>query len=188
VRELSDVAGEARTKVDHHALERACQQLPECRTFLLNFFSTCGDYDVATNKANYLLDLELYHDKPHIRRNTAALKDAFDAIVQQPVDRQEQKPYLAAQLDQYFVSVWGDIILAIDGDGQGRKCVVAGLEKMILAANREVRLGLGKTPDFDIVYVFQQKDGFGYAFNLDAPELSEWGYVPAPFRSTGARD
>lgn len=38
-----------------------------------------------------------------------------------------------------------------------------------------LRLGLGWTEDFTI---FQLKDceGFGYALNLEAPDLSEWGY------------
>jgi len=45
-----------------------------------------------------------------------------------------------------------------------------------LAKNpKGLRLGLGWTEDFTI---FQLKDpeGFGYALNLEAPDLSEWGY------------
>jgi hypothetical protein len=41
------------------------------------------------------------------------------------------------------------------------------------------RLGWGEFPDFEVVYLYDRADGgFGYAVNLNSPQLSEWGYAP----------
>jgi len=174
----------ARTLINKAALEQLCHRLPECRTFLENFFGSCSSFDYDTNRANYLLDLELYKDRPYVRKHRRALEQAFASIAQRSSDKsEERKPYLAAQLDQYLVTVWGDLILAIDGDGNARKRVASGLQDLILRANCDVMIGLGRTRHFEIVYVYQRSDGYGYAFNLDAPDLSEWGYAPKSFSS-----
>ncbi len=47
-----------KTAVDTSALEKWCQQLPECQDFLHNFFETCRPYDYGTNLQNYLRDID----------------------------------------------------------------------------------------------------------------------------------
>ena len=167
-----------RTRVDRAALERYCAKLPDCRTFLENFFGSCGDFGYEVNRANYLLDLELYRDEPHVQRNRGELERAFTEIVPKPTGEEERQPSLSGSAGEYIVHVFGDLVLAIDADGSGTKQAVPGLKDFLLENHGRIRLGLGRTRDFDILYLFRG-DGYGYAFNVDAPELSEWGYVPA---------
>ncbi len=47
-----------RTAVKASALEKCCEEMPECTEFLRNFFETCKPYHLDTNWANYLMDLE----------------------------------------------------------------------------------------------------------------------------------
>ena len=67
-----------------------------------------------------------------------------------------------------------------------RGIMVLGGEKILLrhqvdlsdflAKNpKGLRLGLGWTDDFTIFHL-KDHEGFGYALNLEAPDLSEWGY------------
>ena len=46
-----------KTAVDTSALEKWCNELPECEEFLQNFFETCRSYDYSTNLQNYLMDI-----------------------------------------------------------------------------------------------------------------------------------
>jgi hypothetical protein len=32
--------------------------------------------------------------------------------------------------------------------------------------------------DAEVLYLYDRRDGFGYALNVTAPECSEWGYAP----------
>ena len=56
------------------------------------------------------------------------------------------------------------------------KKTVKGLAKF--ATGRDMKTGWGRTEDFNIIYLYDKADGFGYAINIEAPELSEWGAVP----------
>jgi len=48
-----------------------------------------------------------------------------------------------------------------------------------LATAEDIRLGWAEFPDFEVIYVYDRADqNFGYAVNLDDPDLSEWGYAP----------
>jgi|GEM_PF-3170351 len=65
--------------------------------------------------------------------------------------------------------------------------VVRGLAKFVARAGACIRLGFARTADFEIVYLYDKADeNFGYALNLTAPDLSEWGY--APFRREDPRE
>lgn len=57
---------------------------------------------------------------------------------------------------------------------------VDGLARYLDERREHLRLGWGQLPDFEVIYLYDARDGFGYALNLDAPELSEWGYAPFP--------
>lgn len=46
-----------KTAVDISALEKWCQELPECADFMNNFFCSCRPYDYDTNLVNYLRDI-----------------------------------------------------------------------------------------------------------------------------------
>lgn len=52
---------------------------------------------------------------------------------------------------------------------------VEGLSKFLADHQGRVRLTLGRTEDFTVVGLWGP-DGFGYALNLEDPDLSEWGY------------
>lgn len=55
---------------------------------------------------------------------------------------------------------------------------VENLAKFLEKA-KQLKLGWAKTADFNIIYIYDKKDdNFGYAVNLEAQDLSEWGYAP----------
>lgn len=85
---------------------------------------------------------------------------------------------LLSRIGGFFLKVIGDEV-RVDA---GKKTVftgkVAGLADFLRRA-KDLRVGLGETDDFHIIYVYDAGDkGFGYALNLEAPDLSEWGYAP----------
>ena len=55
---------------------------------------------------------------------------------------------------------------------------IRGLEKFASERIGGLKVSIGRTRDFEILYIYDQRDGFGYAINRDAPELSGWGYAP----------
>ena len=55
---------------------------------------------------------------------------------------------------------------------------IKGIGEYVSKRIGEIRLGWAQTEDFEILYIYDRRDGFGYAVNLDAPDLSEWGYAP----------
>jgi len=69
-----------RTSVDRDVLRQYCDSIPECRTFLENFFLSCQPFRYEDNLANYQMDLRLYFDRPHIRKNRRKLEMAFSDI------------------------------------------------------------------------------------------------------------
>lgn len=46
-----------KTIVDEDRLEGWCRALPECRTFMENFFCSCAPYSWETNYLNYESDI-----------------------------------------------------------------------------------------------------------------------------------
>ena len=73
------------------------------------------------------------------------------------------------------VFVAKDVITVIDGKGIVLKHRVPGLSQFLAEQQGRVRLTLGRTEDFTILGLWGP-DGFGYGLNLDASDLSEWGY------------
>ncbi len=68
-----------------------------------------------------------------------------------------------------------DVITVIDDTHILLKHQVPGLSRFLTEHQGRVRLTLGRTEDFTILGLYGP-DNFGYAINLDDPELSEWGY------------
>lgn len=77
----------------------------------------------------------------------------------------------------YQVLTADDHVIVTSGAGV-KRYDVDGLVRFLEGREGHVRLGWGKLPDFEVIYLYDRRDGFGYAMNLDAPELSEWGYAP----------
>ena len=75
----------------------------------------------------------------------------------------------------FAVFAYEDLLIV----GRGRTVVqrrnVPGLKKFLTEHQARIRLTLGQTEDFTILGLWGP-DGYGYALNLEAPELSEWGY------------
>lgn len=71
-----------KTMINHAALKRYCDRLPACARFLENFFLTASGETYGNNLQNYRLDLELYRDRPHIRKHRTQLERAFFEIAQ----------------------------------------------------------------------------------------------------------
>ena len=78
----------------------------------------------------------------------------------------------------YDVLTVGDAVL-VGRDGERPVTrTVAGLGQF-LAGARDLRPGWAALPDFEVVYLWDAGDGgFGYGLNIDAPDLSEFGYAP----------
>lgn len=73
-------------------LKEYCNSFPDCRTFLENFFLTCGPYGPSTNFLNYLMDLDLYGStRRQIRENRSRLINAFFDIVETAEDDSKRK-------------------------------------------------------------------------------------------------
>ena len=93
---------------------------------------------------------------------------------------------LIARVHGYDVLTAGDDVRASNGLTD---CThhVDGLERFLAERPEHVRVGYGRLPDFDVLYLYDCRDGFGYALNVDAVELSEWGYAPfTPARESDA--
>lgn len=69
------------TIVNRETLEEWCRNLPECRTFLENFFSSCQPYTWGINFLNYVRDIEIQTlVEPHWRPYENRLMKAFVEI------------------------------------------------------------------------------------------------------------
>ena len=83
----------------------------------------------------------------------------------------------------WMVEVIGDGIRAYrDDDFLGATTepwtTVDGLGRHIGRAT-DLKIGWARLPDFEVIYVYDRADGcFGYALNVTAGDLSEWGYAP----------
>ena len=88
-------------------------------------------------------------------------------------------------VEDFDVYVRGDVIRVLyNGDGVRAERTVRGLEDFVRKNAGKLRLVLGWTVDFTVVYLLDESD-FGYAVNLEAPELSEWGYGPGDSGGSG---
>jgi len=77
----------------------------------------------------------------------------------------------------YEVAITGDRVLVFSDGKCVRDHVADGLGRFVRKPGRTIRLGWARTADYEIVHVYDKRDGFGYALNLTVPDLSEWGYV-----------
>ncbi|NQU78638.1 hypothetical protein HQ545_02615 [Candidatus Woesearchaeota archaeon] len=76
------------TIVNNELLNHWCQHLPECKTFINNFFSSCKDYTQQTNFINYMYDLELESEvNPGRKKYESYLIQAFIDITGSCQDR-----------------------------------------------------------------------------------------------------
>lgn len=59
-------------------------------------------------------------------------------------------------------------------------CYGAGSDMATFIERAGLTAGTGTFPDGQrVIYVYDRHDGgFGYAWNVDDPDLSEWGYAP----------
>ena len=85
-------------------MEKWAKELPGCKTFLKNFFLTCGPYPVEINYLNYLRDIFLYAPTNRaIKENATVLMQAFYEIA--GVDGRE----LERKVMEYFRSGSGTV-------------------------------------------------------------------------------
>jgi len=93
-------------------------------------------------------------------------------------------PVRIGQVEEYEVFVEGDDIVVKRGpDVVSRGHDNLGqLGAFVTKWTGRLRLALWKTEDFEIVHV-QNPRRYGYAHNLNQPELSEWGEGPPPTSS-----
>ena len=71
-----------KTTVNRELLKKYCNELPECKNFLENFFLTCEPYDPVVNFINYLRDLKIYSStNKYIKENGEKLVEAFFDIL-----------------------------------------------------------------------------------------------------------
>ena len=70
------------TIIDEGKVDEWCSRLPECRTFIENFFFSCQMYDRRTNFINYIFDIagEIMIN-PSWNDYVPDLMDAFQEIV-----------------------------------------------------------------------------------------------------------
>ena len=89
-----------------------------------------------------------------------------------------QKLGLSGHIKHFDVFIAGDTVTVLTKRGIEAQKKVEGLGEFVRGA-RELRLGWGCTEDFNIIYIYDKADeNFGYAVNIEAPDLSEWGYAP----------
>lgn len=85
---------------------------------------------------------------------------------------------ISGRIGGFTVRVVGSEITVEAGGRQLTQERVPGLQEFLTRA-KDLRLGLGQTEDFNIIYLYDAKDdNFGYAVNVEDPDLSEWGYAP----------
>ena len=84
------------------------------------------------------------------------------------------KHFISGHIGDFDVFAYEDVITVIDEKKIVQKRKVNGLSKFLGEQQGRVRLTLGQTEDYNIIGLWGE-DGFGYALNLEDPELSEWG-------------
>ncbi len=81
---------------------------------------------------------------------------------------------VSGHVGPYDVFALWDVVTVMEGKKIVHKQRVPGLSAF-LAEEGRARLTLGHTEDFTILGLWGPS-GFGYALNLEDPDLSEWGY------------
>jgi hypothetical protein len=93
-------------------------------------------------------------------------------------DRMEKMP--TGHIKDYDVFVFGNTVVVLKGNEFVTRQQAQGLGDF-LDRVKDLRLGWGSFPDFDVIYLYDKADGnFGYAVNLQDPVCSEW-VGPRPF-------
>ena len=85
------------------------------------------------------------------------------------------KPIISGHVGAYDIFAADDVLTVMNEKAIVQQRKVGGLTTFLAEHGGRVRLTLGRTPDFAILGLWAP-DGFGYALNLDDPDLSEWGY------------
>ena len=85
------------------------------------------------------------------------------------------KAIISGHIGAYDIFAADDVLTVTNDQAIVQQRKVGGLGKFLAEHGGRVRLTLGRTPDFSILGLWAP-DGFGYALNLDDPDLSEWGY------------
>lgn len=81
-------------------------------------------------------------------------------------------------INGYEVLIVGDVVTVSSDDEPMQQQTVKGLSRFVTRAG-DLRLGWAQLSDFEVIYIYDRSDeAFGYAVNVDAPDLSEWGYSP----------
>lgn len=93
------------------------------------------------------------------------------------------KAIISGHVGDFDVFATDDTLTVINNTETVQQREVKGLSKFLAERQGRVRLTLGRTADFNIIGLWGD-DGFGYALNLEAPELSEWGYGGRDMRSS----
>lgn len=85
------------------------------------------------------------------------------------------KAIISGHVGEFDIFASDDVLTVSSAKEIVRQRKVEGLGKFLAEHGGRVRLTLGQTPDLTILGLWEP-DGFGYALNLEDPELSEWGY------------
>ncbi len=86
------------------------------------------------------------------------------------------KPIISGHVGAYDIFAADDVLTVLNEEKLVQQRKVGGLSKFLADQRGPVRLTLGQTENYRILGLWDRRDGFGYALNLDDPDLSEWGY------------
>jgi hypothetical protein len=82
------------------------------------------------------------------------------------------------------VFVSADQVMVISETGVVTDQFVPGLSRFV-HEGQDLKLGFAAFADFAVIYLYDKADeNFGYAVNLQDPNLSEWGNAPFPNTAT----
>lgn len=85
---------------------------------------------------------------------------------------------IRGQINGYDLVTLGNLLQVKRGGAVLVVQVIVGLAAFVARA-RDLRLGWGEFPDFEVIYLYDHADGnYGYAVNLKVEAYSEWGYAP----------
>lgn len=85
---------------------------------------------------------------------------------------------ISGHIHTYDVIIQNDIVVVTNEKEIVTKQKVQGMNDFLVKA-KDIRLGWGFFPDFEVVYIYDKGDGnFGYGVNLQVEWFSEWGYAP----------
>lgn len=104
------------------------------------------------------------------------------------VDKPDQEALivcLTSQIHDYIVVITGDDVTVLQEGEEVATETVPRLNDFLRKREGLISIGWGRTEDFNIIFIYDQTDGFGYAVNIEEPMFSEWGY--APFRPIGPK-